>query len=102
MFSPEVLSSIIRASSVSLTQLSRINNLTAPVLSVLRCTYVSCSQTFVTRDSLKRHIKYAHGVKDCYYKVGGAVVVLLATTQRCAGELGSINALLYEMLNGLH
>ncbi|RXM31878.1 Alpha-2,8-sialyltransferase 8E [Acipenser ruthenus] len=42
-----------------------------------RCTYVSCSQTFVTRDSLKRHIKYAHGVKDCYYKVGSSPL------QRC-------------------
>ncbi|KAF4073555.1 hypothetical protein AMELA_G00244380 [Ameiurus melas] len=34
----------------------------------LRCSEASCGETFYSRDKLKRHVRYAHGDKEQYFK----------------------------------
>lgn len=34
-----------------------------------RCKFASCTQSFFHKGNLKRHVRYAHGDKDKYFKV---------------------------------
>lgn len=55
-----------------------------------RCKFASCSKTFFNADRLKRHVRYAHGEKNEYFKV--PVVRSWATRWRQSSMISSAPA----------